>query len=83
MTNRFKGLGLVDEVPEELWMQVHKEAVNKTIPKKKKAKWLSEEVLQIDEEKERSAKQGRKGMIYAAECRVPENSKETQEGLLQ
>ena len=45
MTNRFKGLDLVDKVPEELWMQVHnneQEAVTKTIPKKKKckkAKW--------------------------------------------
>ena len=49
MTNRFKGLDLVDRVPEELWMEVCdtvQEAVTKTIPKKKKykkAKWLSEE----------------------------------------
>ena len=47
--NRFKGLDLIDRVPEELWTQVHdivQEAVIKTIPKKKKcknAKWLSEE----------------------------------------
>ena len=53
MTNRFKGLDLIDRVPEELWMKVHdivQEAVIKTIPKKKKckkAKWLSEEALQI------------------------------------
>ena len=53
MTNRFKGLDLIDRVPEELWMEVHdtvQEAVIKTIPKKKKckkAKWLTEEVLQI------------------------------------
>ena len=51
--NRFKGLDLIDRVPEELWMEVHdfvREAVIKTIPKKKKckkAKWLSEEALQI------------------------------------
>ena len=49
--NRFKGLHLIDRVPEELWMEVCdivQEAVIKTIPKKcKKAKWLSEEVLQI------------------------------------
>ena len=50
--NRFKGLDLVDRVPEELWMEVHyiiQEAVTKTIPKRKykKAKWLSEEALQI------------------------------------
>ena len=55
VTNRFKGLDLIDRVPEELWMEVHdivQEAVIKTIPKKKKckkAKWLSEEVLQIAE----------------------------------
>ena len=53
VTNRFKGLDLVDRVPEELWTEVHdivQEAVIKTIPKKKKckmAKWLSEEALQI------------------------------------
>jgi len=51
--NRFKGLDLIDRVPEELWMEVHdivQEAGIKTIPKKKKckkAKWLPEEVLQI------------------------------------
>ena len=48
MRNRFKGLDLIDIVPEELWMEVHdivQEAVIKTIPKKK-AKWLSEEAVQ-------------------------------------
>ena len=50
---RFKGLDLIDRVPQELWTEVHdivEEAVIKTIPKKKKckkAKWLSEEALQI------------------------------------
>ena len=53
VTNRFKGLDLIDRVPEELRMEVHdivQEAVIKTIPKKKKckkAKWLSEKALQI------------------------------------
>ena len=53
MTNRFKGLDLIDRVPEELWTEVWdivQEAVIKTIPKKKKCKkgkWLSEEALQI------------------------------------
>ena len=53
MTNRFKGLDLIDREPEELWTEVHdivQEAVMKTIPKEKKcrkAKWLSEEALQI------------------------------------
>ena len=51
MTNRFKGLDLIDRVPEELWVEVHdivQEAVMKTIPKKKKCrkeKRLSEEAL--------------------------------------
>ena len=53
MSNRLKGLDLIDRGPEELWMEVHdtgQEAVIKTIPKKKKckkAKWLSVEALQI------------------------------------
>ena len=52
MTNKFKGLDLIDGVPEELWTEVHdivQEAVIKTTPKKKKCnkgKWLSEEALQ-------------------------------------
>ena len=54
------------------------EVVIKTIPKKKKckkAKWLSEEALQIAE-KRRSKRQRTKGKIYPFECRVPKNSKE-------
>ena len=52
VTNRFKGLDLIDRVPEELWTEVCdivQETGIKTIPKKKKckkAKWLSEEALQ-------------------------------------
>ena len=74
--NRFKGLDLIDRVPDELWMEVHdivQEAVIRTIPKKKKckkAKRLSEEAL------EEKPKQRRKGKIYPFECRVPKNSKE-------
>ena len=51
VTNRFKGLDLIDRMPEELWTEVHdivQETVIKTIPKEKKckkAKWLSEEAL--------------------------------------
>ena len=51
--NRFKGLDLIDKVPDELWTEVHdivQETGIKTIPKKekcKKAKWLSEKALQI------------------------------------
>ena len=57
MRNRFKGLDLIDRVPEELWTEVCvtvQEAVIKTMPKKKKckeAKWLSEEPLQIVEKR--------------------------------
>ena len=56
-TNRFKGLDLVDRMPQELWTEVHdvvQEVVVKTITRKKKckkAKWLSEEALQIAEKR--------------------------------
>ena len=56
VTNRFKGLELINSMPEELWMEICNnvwEAANKTILNKKtnkKAKWLSEEALQIVEE---------------------------------
>ena len=69
-------------MPEELWMEVCdivQEVVIKSIPKKKKrkmAKWLSEEALQINSyEKKRSERQRRKGKINPLECRVPKNSK--------
>ena len=65
--NRFKGLDLIDRVPEELWTEIHGivlEAGIKTIPKKKKhkkAKWFSEEALQIAmnrrEEKDKGEKE--------------------------
>ena len=57
VTNRFNGLDLIDRVPEELWTEIHDivlEAGIMTIPKKKKckkAKWLSEEALQIAEKR--------------------------------
>ena len=67
VTNRFKGLDLIERVPEELWANVHNivyEAVIKTILKKKKwikAKWLPEEALQIAEkEMMQKAKEKRK-----------------------
>ena len=65
-TNRFKGLDLIDRVPEELWKEVHdiiQKAVIKTIPKKKKcqkAKWLSEEALQIAEKRREAKDKGEK-----------------------
>ena len=68
-------------MPDELWIEVC-DIVQvtgiKTIPREKKckkAKWLSEEALQITEKK-RSEKQRRKGMVLPFECRVPKNSKE-------
>ena len=66
VTNRFKRLDLVDRVPEELWTEVHdivQEAVIKTIPKKKKckkAKWQSEEALQIAEKRSKAQVEGEK-----------------------
>ena len=77
VTNRFKGLDLIDRVHEEIWMEIYntvQEAVIKTTPKKKKskkAKWLSEEALQIAMKRQR-----KKGKIYSSECRVPKNSRE-------
>ena len=79
--NRIKGLDLIDRVPDELWIEVHdivQETGIKTIPKKKKckrAKWFSEEALQIAV-KRREVKGKMKGKIYPFECRVPKNSKE-------
>ena len=64
--NRFKGLDQIDRVPEELWMEVHdivQEVVIKTILKKrkcKKAKWLSEEALQIAEKRRQAKGKGEK-----------------------
>ena len=70
-----------DRVPEELWMEVRdtvQEAVVKTIPKKKKckkAKWLSEEALQIVEKRRDTKGKGQKER-YSFECKIPKNSKE-------
>ena len=80
MTDRFKGLDLIDRVPDELWTGVHdvvQETGIKTIPKKKKcqkAKWLSGEALQIAVKRREAKSRGRK--IFPLECRVPKKSKE-------
>ena len=64
--NRFKGLDLIDRVPDELWTEVHdteQETGIKTIPmekKCKKAKWLSEEALQIAEKRREAKSKGEK-----------------------
>ena len=66
MTNRFKGLDLIDRVPDELWTEVCdivQEAVIKTIPMEKKCtkvKWLSEEALQIAEKRRYAKGKGEK-----------------------
>ena len=70
MTNRFKGLDLIDRMPEELWMEVCdtvQETGIKTIPKKKKckkAKWLSEEALQTAMKREAKGKEKRKDIPF-------------------
>ena len=66
VTNRFKGLDLIDRVPKELWMEIcdiEQEVGVKTIPKKKKwkkAKWLSEEALQIAVNRREAKRMGEK-----------------------
>ena len=66
MHDKFKGLDLIDKVLEELWTEVHdivQEAVIKTIPKEKKykkAKWLSEEAIQIAEKRREMKGKGEK-----------------------
>ena len=81
MENRFKGLDLTDRVPDELWTEARDICTgdrDQDHPQEKemqKAKWLSEEDLQIAVKKEKRKTKG-KGKIYPFECRVPKNSKE-------
>ena len=82
VTNRFKGLDLIDRVPEELWTEIHdivQETGIKTIPRKKNAKRQNDCLggLTNSYEKKRSERQRRKGKIHLFECRVPKNSKES------
>ena len=78
--NRFKGLDLIDRVPDEPWMEVHdivQETGIKTIPKKqkcKKAKWLSEEALQIAVKRREMKSKGEKKR-YTHLNAVSKNSK--------
>ena len=82
VSNRFKGLDLIDRVPDELWTEVREilqETGIKTISmekKCKKAKWLLEEALQIAVKRREEKSKGKKGKIYQFECRVPKNTKE-------
>ena len=83
--NRFKGLDLIDRVPDELWNEVRdivRETGIKIIPKEKKgkkAKWLSEEALQIAvkrrEVKSKGEKERYTHLNAEFKCRVPKNSK--------
>ena len=90
MTNRFKGLDLINRVPEELWTEVHdtvQEAVIKIIPKKKKcskAKWLSEEALQIAEERREAKGKGEKERdtyLKAEFQRITRRNRKTSSGI--
>ena len=82
MRNRFKGLDLIDRVPDELWTEVcdivqenrdQDHPHGKSMQKSKMAVWGG---LINSCEKKRSEKQRRKGRIQASECRVPKNNKE-------
>ena len=79
--NRFKGLDLIDRVPDELWNEVHDivqetdqdHSHRKEMQKSKMAVWGG---LTNSGEKKRSERQRRKGKMYPFECRVPKNNKE-------
>ena len=81
-TNRFKGLDLIDRIPEKLWTEfrdVVQEAVIKTIPKKKKCKkanWLSEEALQIAVKRREAKGKGEKESYTHLIAEFQRNSKE-------
>ena len=80
--NRFKGLDLIDRVPDEQWNEVRdivQETGIKTSPmekKCKKAKWLSGEALQIAVKRREAKSKGEKERYKTSECRVPKNSKD-------
>ena len=82
VTSRFKELDLIGRVPEQLWMNVHdtvQEAVIKNIPKKrkcKKAKWLSEEALQIAVKIREAKGKGEKERYIHLNAELQKNSKE-------
>ena len=87
--NRFKGLVLIERVPDKLWNEVHdivQETEIKIIPMEKKCKKTEMAVwgdLTNSCEKKRSGRQRRKGKMFPFECRFPKNSKERKESLCQ
>ena len=88
MTNRFKGLNLIDRVPEELWTEVRDilhEAGIKTIPKKKQckgAKWLSEEALEIAEKRREVKGKGEKERCKHLNAEFPRIARRNKKGFL-
>ena len=80
--NRFKGLDLIDRVPDELWMEIHvivQEAGIKTIPmekKCKKPKWLSKEAVQIAVKRREVKSKGEKERYSLLNAEFQKNSKE-------
>ena len=82
LRNRFKGLDLIDRVPDVLWTEVLdivQETGIKTTPKEKKckrAKCLSKEALQIAVKRRGAKSKRRKRKVFAFECRLPKTSKE-------
>ena len=82
VTNRFKGLDLIDRVPKELWTEacdIVQETGIKTIPKKKKckkAKWLSEEALQIAMKRREAKGKREKERYIHSNAEFQKNSKE-------
>ena len=88
MTNRFKGVDLIDRVPEELWMEVCdtvQEVVIKTIPKKKKckkAKWLSEEALQVVEKRREAKGKGKKERYTQLNAELQRKARRDEKGVL-
>ena len=89
MTNRFKGLDLIDRMPEELWTEIGNivpETGIKTISKKKKckkAKWLSEEALQIAVKRREVKDKGEKERYIDLNAEFQKNSKKRLERLPQ
>ena len=86
--NRFKGLDLIDRVPEKLRTEVHdivQEAGIKTIPKKKKckkAKWLSEEALQVVEKRREAKGKGKKERYTQLNAELQRKARRDEKGFL-
>ena len=86
VTNRFKRLDLIGRVPEELWIEnIVQEVVIKTIPKKKKckkAKWLSDETLQIAEKRREAKAKGEKERYTYLNAEFPRIAKRDKKAFL-